>query len=115
MKNVLLVFTLALLSVNAKAVDCTGKITSLGYDANWANPTIVISLEGGPSHVRICGLTEDYNGVNKDVCKIIHSELLAAKLADRTVSFRFTEFPDHTNCATIPSWQASKIGWHTFN
>ena len=109
MKSVALL--LCLLSSTASAVDCKGKVTLLGYDSEWTNPTLVISLEGGPSAVRICGLTAPYNGIHQDVCKIIHAELLTAKVASREVMFRF---PDFTSCTGIPSWKAARIGWHTF-
>ena len=103
--------TLCLLSAAASAVDCEGEVTLLGYDTGWDNPTLVLSLEGGPTAVRICGLTDTYNGINPEVCKVIYSELLTAKIAARKVLFRF---PDFNSCTAIPSWNSAKIGWHTF-
>ena len=106
------IFFYFLLSTPVSAIDCKGKVTLIGYDMNWANPAITISLEGGPSAVRICGLTASYNGISPTVCKVIHSELLTAKVAEREVLFRF---PDYNTCTEIPSWTAAKVGWHTFN
>ncbi len=110
--GVILFMLLALLSNTVYAVDCSGNVTMLGFDSNWANPQLTISLSGGLAAVKICGLNAELNGVKAETCKIIHAELLAAKIAGRSVTFRF---PDYADCKVIPGWQLAKIGWHTFN
>jgi hypothetical protein len=104
--------SLVVFSISTYAVDCSGKVTQLGFDVNWSNPQITLSLEGGPYDIRLCGLTAKFNNIEPSVCKILHSELLAAKLAGRTVTFRFGGYD---NCSQIPGWEATPITWHTFN
>ena len=91
------------------AVDCLGYVSSLSLQLNQQG-TVTVSLSNSPSYTYLCDIDgQGRNGVSPDVCRVMYSTLMAAKLANKQVSIRFY---DYENCASVPAWtNAGTLGW----
>jgi hypothetical protein len=79
---------------------CQGQIAEVAVSPNGNVSVNTPALSS--SHVFLCNLGEDANGVGSGACKGILSVLLAAKATGSTVAWAFLD--DSMACGQRPAW-----------
>lgn len=101
-----LVFFL-LFTQSSFSYDCPGKINNVVLSPDG---TLTVSY-GNIAWVYLCSVSTTRNGVAPDTCKSIQSLLMAAKLADKNITFWFNDTSGDCTNAVHPAWADLK-NWY---
>lgn len=87
-------------AVNVKAYDCTGQVGVIQV-----SPAGVVATSfGNMGWVYLCSVTEVYNNVKPEACKVIYSTMLAAKMSNKKVVFWLSDTSNDCTNAAHPAW-----------
>ena len=103
--KVLVFVAIVFYASNVIAYSCVGGVNGVHVDESGY---ISASSVAGMSWVYFCSVSETYNGVTPQTCKVIYASLLSAQLANKNVRLWFY---DTGNCSTHPAWQ-QLTGWY---
>lgn len=77
-----------------------------------AAPSGIVTISfGNMAYQYLCSVSETYNNIKPETCKTIFTTILSAKMADKPVTFWFSDNSNDCTNANHPAWAEMK-NWY---
>ncbi|ALU44363.1 hypothetical protein [Pseudoalteromonas rubra] len=101
MKKIITTLALCAASLSAQAYDCWGKVKAVDITPGGS---VYLTVTGLGEANYVCNVTQKSGSFTAESCRVIFSQMLAASMADKTVTlwFKNGEF----NSCTATNWSS---------